>query len=409
MDFLKYVIITILNVLLKMCKGTLFVLMVFHVCGTIDCLHYESVPELINRLDSKYNGVIRRRAAEELEKRGESAIESLFYALKNKNKHIRRKIPWILGWMKEFAVIETLLYALKDSDEYVAKEAGDALRRVRKDAVEPLITLLKTGEDYMKLRALRALGKMAAYERMEGQFDDETELEKSSKLRLTIAPIAALLKEKNSTVKINSLWALRRLKDPGPVDLIIPLLDDNDVNVRLAAIETMGVLGAEQSVNALIRLLDERNWQVRMAAVIALGRIKNKQAVAPLSECLQDKDWRVVYRTIIALSVLKDERAVAPLIKMFRGSENLILKRLVIVALGEIGHEQAVKFLDLALYYKDYEIRKSAVTALGKIGKPAVKTLLKTLKCGDKYVKYLKDDVVKVLEKIRKKRKAAQK
>jgi len=405
MDFLRKMINAIIEIVLKVCKGVLTVFLVFYICGAFECSQDKSIIELINRLDDDYPEAIRSKAAKELKEIGEPAIADLFHALKNKNKHIRREIPWILVNINNPAVLEPIIYALHDTDEFVAQNAGNTFfslyLREKEKTVELLIYLLENAEDSIKVRVLRAIGEIAGYLRMENQEEPPLDLEENSKLRMAIMPVTALLKEKNPTVKITALWTLRRIHDPAPSAYIIPLLKDNNVNVRLAAFETLGILGGKQSLEPLIPLLDDTDWRIRMETAVALGRIGDKQAVGPLIERLEDRDWRVRYRTITALGTLKDERAVVPLVEAFEREDSHILKRMVVLALGENGHGRAVGFLGSLLYHKAGDITGNAVYALGKIGKPAVETLLKTLKRTDKYADYFREYVVAALGNIK--------
>lgn len=399
MGFLKKIISQILEVFLKLCKGMLTVLLVFYCCGAFEWTD-KSPMELINRLDNNYPWAIRKNAAEKLQEIGEPAIEDLLYALKNKNKHIRRKIPQILSEIKNPTAMEPLRYALDDTDEVVSDKAMGALCSLTKEDVDVLIPLLEKGKDSIKIKALYAIGSIASYKRMEDFAEEVHDLEENSTIRLAVMPITALLKGKNPFVKIKALWTLRRIKDQRSVPSIIPLLKDNNLNVRIAAIETLGILGGEQSLKALIKLLDETNWRVRMETVTALGRIKNNQAVEPLVKRLEDSDWRVLYRTIIALGSLQDERAVVPLQETFERQDSLMIKRFIIIALGNISHKRAIDFLVSVLNHKDDVIKVNAVYALGKIGKPAVKTLLKMLKQTDNNAEYLRANVIGALGNI---------
>lgn len=397
MGFVKKMMTKIPDIILSLCKVFLGIFLVFYICSAFECSQGRSILELINRLDEDCPWVMQKNAVEELEEMGETIIDDLFYALKHKNKHIRRAIPGILSGINSPAVKEPLIYTLEDPDDEVAENAADAFYYMflRDGAVEPLIYLLEKGNDSIKIKALGVIGKIAGYKRREEFGGEVLELDEKSTLRRAIIPVTALLKEKNPMVRLTALWVLRRMRDPAPAAFVIPLLKDRKLNVRIAAIETLGILGGEQSNEPLIELLDDTNWRIRMEASMALGRLKNKQAVEPLIERLKDREWRVQYRAIISLGILQDERAVVPLIETFEREKSLIIKRLVVIALGEIGRDGgAVDFLGLLLYHGDSDIREIALNALGKIGKPAVEILLKTLKRTDKYADYFREHVI---------------
>ncbi len=402
----------ILNSFFKVCKGLFIVVFVFYICGVFECSQDRNVPELINRLDSSYNVKIKAIAGEELYIIGKPALESLFFALKNKNRNIRKEIPGILVSIRDPSIINPLINALHDIDFQVALAVENALEKLEEDAIEPLITLLERSDDSIKIRAIHVLGEIAIRIFDDSRYQDDLILKAKNKLSPAVPPLAALLKNQNPVVKLNTLWTLRLIKDPRPVDAIIPLLEDKNFGVRIQAIRTLGVLGEYPAVEGLIETLTDENWQIRMESATALGRIRNKQAVLPLIECLGDRDWRVRHRAIISLQILKDKRAIDPLVNLFKNEKDPVIKRVIIHNLGEIADEAHTvdfifsvlsdksDFLYRVLGEKDNFTQQIAVYSLGKIRKPAVATLLKMLKQTDNDAEYLRTDVIEALGNI---------
>ncbi|MDQ1350538.1 MAG: hypothetical protein QG657_840 [Acidobacteriota bacterium] len=399
----------ILKSFFKICKGLLIAVFVFYICGVFECSQDQNILELINRLDSSYNVIIKSNASEELYTIGKPSLESLFYALKHKNRNIRKEIPRVLAWIRDPSVINPLINALHDNDFQVTLAVEDALEMLEGDAIEPLIPLLESSDDTIKIRAIHIIGEIA----LKLSYKSEILLEERKILNFAVPALTALLESQNPVVKLNTLWTLRLIKDPRPVGAILRLLEDNNFDVRIQAIRTLGVLGDYPAVEGLIEILRDTDCQVRIESATSLGRIRNKQAVLPLIECLEDKDWRVRYRAITSLGMLKDKRAIDPLINLFKKENDPVIKRSIMHSLGDIANDAHTvdfissvlsdknDFLYRVLGEKDNFIQQNAVYSLGKIGKPAVGTLLKMLKQTDSDAEYLRADVIEALGNIK--------
>ncbi|MDQ1353669.1 MAG: hypothetical protein QG657_3975 [Acidobacteriota bacterium] len=391
----------IIKAFVKVCKGLLIVVFVFHICVLPECSPNQIALELINRLDSSFNVRKKENALDELDMIGTPALETLFYALKHKNRNIRKEIPRVLAWIRDPSVINPLIDALHDNDFQVALATENALEMLAGNAIEPLIPLLENSDDSIKIRALHVLGEIALRVSNDSIYRSDIRLEERNKLRRAVPPLIALLGSQNPAVKLNTLRMLRLIKDPRPVDAIIPLLEDRNYDVRIQAIRTLGALEEYPAVERLIETLRDEDCQVRIESATSLGEIRNKQAALPLIECLEDRDWRVRYRAIISLGMLKDKRAIAPLVNLFKNETDPVIKRVIMYSLGDIADDAyTIDFISKVLSDKDNFIQRNAVCALGKIGKPAVKTLLMALKRHDNKTKAIHGEIIRALTAI---------
>ncbi len=363
--------------ILKHVKGILLIFFVFYICGAVEYVDDENLLPIINRLDNE-NPVIRRKAAFRLKKIGKPAVESLLFALKNKNRTIRSEIPGILVSIQGTGSLVYLIEALHDNDRLAAAKAHEAMTMLRYDAIEHLVPYLEKPGDSTKLRILRVMGSMAI--RISEMESEEFKQKGKLKLIRIVPSLLKLLQSGNPDIRANTLWVLRQIGEPGSLVPVLPLLNENNVRVRIEAIETSGILGVSTAVKPLIELLDDNNWRIRMEAAAALGRIKDKESVLPLIDRLGDKDWRVRHRVIVALGLLNDYRAIAPLVRLFKRENDSFVKKLVIYALGEIADVRAVDFLASVISHKDDKIKERTVYALEAIGKPSVETLIMALK-----------------------------
>jgi HEAT repeat protein len=136
--------------------------------------------------------------------------------------------------------------------------------------------------------------------------------------------------------------ALGRIKDPGSVQPLIPLLQDNVKAVREETSTALAAIG-EAAIPSLLDALTHHEWLVRLHAVESLGKTKSPQVVEPLLFALfNDGDSAVREDVIRALGDIGDPRAVKFL---FTAMKEPGLRTLAVEALGRIGDRRAVPVL----------------------------------------------------------------
>jgi len=194
----------------------------------------------------------------------------------------------------------------------------------------------------------------------------------------------------------------------------------NDTDLKRRLVEAFGVAGAP-AVPALIQALGDSDWDVRRAAAWALGAIGDPQAVPPLSvwahagedaarDALQtlghpmldlpqavaqvaaQGTWGVLIRALTCTQVREvvvglGAPAVPALIQAL-GDSDWDVRRAAEGALGKLGDPQAVPALIQALGDSGWEVRRAAAEALGKLGDPqAVPALIQALGDSDRDVR----------------------
>jgi HEAT repeat protein len=78
------------------------------------------------------------------------------------------------------------------------------------------------------------------------------------------------------------------LKDPRGVNLLIPLLNDDEVDYIVPW--SLAQIGDRRAIGALIGQLTNRNPSLRVLAISALERMHASEAVPRLRELLQDTE-----------------------------------------------------------------------------------------------------------------------
>lgn len=170
-------------------------------------------------------------------------------------------------------------------------------------------------------------------------------------------------------------------------DPLVEMLGDPDEQVRLTAIECLGVIGCARSVVPLCEALKNPQEKEKVAALKSLSwlGVVTEDVEKYVVSCLHDNRGVVQLEGIKAAGELCLQSAVPALIT--RLDPNIpSVKDIIIPALGKIGDPRAVKplveLMDIVLMrYPFHPIIETAADALSKIGdSKAIRALIITLK-----------------------------
>ncbi|UCH71432.1 MAG: HEAT repeat domain-containing protein, partial [Thermoplasmatales archaeon] len=321
-----------------------------------------------------------------MEKLGVSKdIDGLIKALKYPKWYIRRDAVKWLDKLKVRKTAKLLIQLLKDEDKYVRGSSEDALINMGSSVVELLIEYINDENKKMRYRVASVLGRIG---------DNRA-----------IEPIKMLLEDDDELVRISARYALKNLnwnpdlktpqkptpdqvtkparqslkKDRTPkikikgktVEAILPYLKDNDKNVRLKAIKALKKIKDEKVVDLLIQSLKDKDLDIRYEAVMALGKIKNSKALNPLTKLLWDEFLSVQQQVLKALGAIGDAKAVDPIIQALKDKVIYTNGFETIEKIGKSAIKPLIKFIR----DDDYWIRHYTAETLEKIGwKPANET-----------------------------------
>ncbi len=149
-----------------------------------------------------------------------------------------------------------------------------------------------------------------------------------------------VLDDENLEVRLAAIWSLGYSGDIRAVDPLIQVLHDNNSNVREQAARSLGWLGDAKAMDPLIQVLHDNNLDVRRAAVVALGDLHSNQAVESLIHVLRDYDEDPMVRKDAAESLydLNDTRAMDTLIQLYNDDyENWYVRLASYDALEKLG------------------------------------------------------------------------
>jgi HEAT repeat protein len=365
----------------------------------------QAVPALIKALGDWgdwWSEDVRAAAAWALGKLGDpQAVPALIQALGDSDSAVRRAAAEALGAIGDPQAVPALIQALGDRGSDVRRAAAEALGAIGDpQAVPPLSVWAHAGEDAAR-DALQTLGhpmldlpQAVAQVVAQGAWGVLIRALTCTQVREVVVGLGApavpaliqALGDWSENVRRAAAEALGKLGDPQAVPPLIQALGDRSENVRRAAAEALGKLGDPQAVPALIEALGDWGdlWSenVRRAAAEALGKLGDPQAVPPLSVWAHagEDAARNALQTL-GHPMLDLPQAVAQVVA--QGAWGVLIRALtctqvreVVVGLGA----PAVPALIQALGDSDWDVRRAAAEALGKLGDPqAVPALIGAL------------------------------
>ncbi|MDP8217733.1 MAG: HEAT repeat domain-containing protein [Candidatus Theseobacter exili] len=217
---------------------------------------------------------------------------------KNNDKWLRKVLAEILAGLKDKETIPGIVKVLQDEKEtpFIRSNAAQCLGMMGlPEASEPLIRELKNNNAKIRSMAVFSLGLLKDQD--------------------AISEIGEATKDKDELVRNRAARALGKLENPVGIDYLIPLLNDNVFHVRLAAIQSLGIIGTEKVVNPLVERMSVADEETEKATIIqALGKTKNQKAADPLIKVLQNESSFLAMNAAEALASIGDKRAI-PLIE----------------------------------------------------------------------------------------------
>ena len=290
------------------------------------------------------------------------AIEPLIEAIGDAHFSVRKIAIEALGKSKDPQAIDPLVEHLGDS---LGDFAVMALAEIGTPSVEPLIKILKVGDQKLKDKAASAL-EMINWE-PEGDEDkmayfigkrNFSEIVKYS--TKAVEPLAKLLEENDINVRQAVAEALGNIGDNKVIEPLIKALQDNNVLVQNTALKALVKIG-EQSIESLIAVVKDEQGSVREKVAEALGAIGDTRAVESLITALKDKDTIARMAVVKALMKLRDYRIVEPLIAIALEDKDPNIRRVIINSIINL------KSMVMDFIESDGSIRDIAGKSLSKI------------------------------------------
>jgi HEAT repeat protein len=312
-----------------------------------------------------HGDAVRDRAREALVRIGAAAVEALIAALTDDGNTVSNSAAEVLVGIGRPAV-EPLIGALTDHDGTPRDAVETLLRRIGEPAIGPLTAALKVKDGSARGAAAHALAGI-------------------SEARVVEALIVTL-KDQDSKVRTEGVHALAGISDARVVEALIAALKDEDSKVRSAAAYELTCAADERAVEPLIAALRDKDRHVRATAAMVLRKLTDPRAIGPLAAALTDRANDVRLEAALALAELGDARG-TELLAAALSDKNADVRLDAALALGELGDIRAIEVLAAAMRSAvDNDrfgyTREKIVTALGKIGAPAVSALAVAVRWG---------------------------
>ena len=174
---------------------------------------------------------------------------------------------------------------------------------------------------------------------------------------VALAPIVATLKDDRWAVLRNAAQLLGEIRAGAAIEPLRVLLGHPDLRVRREALRALTRIGGSGVIGILAKILQGDDSELRRQAMLCLGAIKNPATIPLLVQFLQAKDWRFLQLeakvdAARALGEIGSEEGLPGLVAivnhrcLFYRSRNNVLRAAALLAIGEIGGPEAIRFLE---------------------------------------------------------------
>ncbi len=125
--------------------------------------------------------------------------------------------------------------------------------------------------------------------------------------RSAVDSLAGLLQRADQRIRIHAMWGLAMIDRGGceTIDLIMPLLSDDDAEIRAQAARIVGESGSTHRAKAILPLIDDPSPRVAFFAAIAAGTLGDHEAVPLLLDLARrnaDADPYLRHAAVVGLT-----------------------------------------------------------------------------------------------------------
>jgi len=177
--------------------------------------------------------------------------------------------------------------------------------------------------------------------------------------------IDAAIEAAETKDSVASFWVIKlisRFKFKKYLRRMEALADEGPDDVRAAACECLGKIGAPEARDALIRRLDDKVWFVRMHAVRALREVLGKECVPEIVGLIKDETWLV--RDTVKKTMVYNIETSLPYIEKLIDEDDKAMGKDCVEVLEDAGY---LKILFKDLLSEDAQLKKKAARLLTDI------------------------------------------
>lgn len=314
---------------------------------------------------------------------------------KDRSADVRLRVAHALRKSDSHEAVVCLLSLMRDSKDSVANMAAKSLSKNPKAAISKLIK--QFGDKIWKIRSRSAMsvalmGKNALEALKAASSDPDANIRFWSilcigKLRdRNLAPlILEKLQDRNISVRVGALRALREIGDPNVASKLFEALSQPSDQIRDLIYEILKDFGTH-SIPYLMESLSSEYWMGRSLAAQSLSDM-GSEAVYPLVSALESEDKERRYWAIKILGKMKERVAFADIKKLLSDPDPEIrmsaLEAMEHYLDTDVISDIIERFLDPV-----WIVRKCASRAISKFGGRAVPQLLRALESSEEDVRY---------------------
>ena len=148
------------------------------------------------------------------------------------------------------------------------------------------------------------------------------------------------------------------------LDFLITIVTDEDDEIRLQAIDSLGAFKDKKATYAILKTLEDPNWDIRRKATILLGQKNNTIAVDHLINLLNEEDWDIRKNAIEALGKIGDKAAFHHMVAALN-DEHEFVRKSAVEALGHLGDKEAASYIKESIKDPSPYVRAAAAKTLG--------------------------------------------
>jgi len=237
--------------------------------------------------------------------------------------------------------------ALHDQSSQVRKAAAMSAGKLGlSTCVADLVSLIDDSEKQVFRTAITALQSLAASSRA-----------------AVMAEVGNLYSSKLPHHREAAAYLLTSLDER---DRLQQLINDEDAQVRKAAVAAIGTCCLESFAPLLIAALGDGDPDVRIAVADALGNMRDKAALVALEHALNDEDVWVQTAALKAISAIEPATALAIIKNMYTVAGGLLMITCLRI-LEDIGGAEAEEIMRYSLKSSDKDIAMQADKSLGRL------------------------------------------
>jgi HEAT repeat protein len=192
----------------------------------------------------------------------------------------------------------------------------------------------------------------------------------------------ALLSSAAFNDRIQGINALRELAAADAFPLLLPLVADDNVRVRYAAVSLLASVGQVDLTQSLALLragLKDPESDVVAASADAIAGLRLHDGYPDLLDLYQETtDWIVRFSIVSALGELGDARGFDILEHALTSNDPLLVPA-AIGAMGELGDDRAIPLILPYVNDDDWQIRHRVLQALVRFNTAETRAALQTL------------------------------